>query len=362
MFYAIFDKILAMHFDLQPTLENDLIKMQPLKPTDFETLYAVANDPLLWEQHPNKDRYKREVFETFFKGAIESGGAFLVFDNKTNQAIGTSRFYGFDTNASSVVIGYTFIARDYWGKGYNKALKALMINYAFQFVDNVIFHVGAVNVRSQKAVGNIGGKKIGEVEMQYYGEPTKLNFIYKINKLNWQQGKTTNMQRPNTNEYGPFFQGYINQTTGNNFFELFKQNTTDTIQFFTNIPAEKLNYAYAENKWTIKEVLLHLIDAERVFTYRAFVGARCDNEQQLQSFDENNYVKNSHAHLRSLESLFEEFKTVRRASEILFENITTNQSKFMAKGATHPITPRALGYIMIGHIEHHIKVIKERYL
>jgi|GEM_PF-85531 RimJ/RimL family protein N-acetyltransferase len=351
-----------MNFDLQPTLENDLIKIQPLKPTDFETLYAVANDPLLWEQHPNKDRYKREVFETFFKGAIESGGAFLVFNKQTNQVIGTSRFYGVDNNASSVTIGYTFVARNCWGKGYNKALKSLMINYAFQFVDNVLFHVGAVNVRSQKAVGNIGGKKIGEIEMQYYGEPTKLNFIYKINKMNWQEGKTTNMQRPNTDEYATFFKSYIDQTTGNNFFELFKQNTADTIEFFTNIPAQKYNYAYAENKWTIKEVLLHLIDAERVFAYRAFVGTRCDNEQILQPFDENNYVKNSHAHLRSLESLLEEFKVVRRASEMLFENITTEQSKFMAKGVSHPITPRAVGYIMIGHIQHHIKVLKERYL
>ena len=361
MFYAIFDKILAMHFDLQPTLENDLIKIQPLKPTDFETLYAVANDPLLWEQHPNKDRYKRDVFETFFKGAIESGGAFLVFDNKTNQVIGTSRFYGVDKDKSEVAIGYTFIARNHWGKGYNKALKALMINHAYKFVDTIIFHVGAVNLRSQKAVGNIGGKKIGEVEMEYYGEPNRLNFIYQINKTDWQT-KTNSMQRPNSNEYAPFFQGYINQTTGNNFFELFKQNTTDTIQFFSNIPPEKHNYAYAENKWTIKELLLHLIDAERVFSYRAFVGARCDNEQQLQSFDENTYVTNSNAHLRSMESLLEEFKTVRRASEILFENISPEQSKFMAKGASHPITPRALGYIMIGHIEHHIKVIKERYL
>jgi RimJ/RimL family protein N-acetyltransferase len=350
-----------MEFELQPTLENDLIKIQPLKPSDFETLYAIANDPLLWEQHPNKDRYKRNVFETFFKGAIESGGAFLVFDNKTKQVIGSSRFYGVDKEKNEVAIGYTFIARSHWGKNYNKALKSLMINHAFKFVDHVIFHVGAVNLRSQKAVGNIGGKKIGEVEMEYYGEPNRLNFIYQISKTDW-QNKTNTMQRPNTSEYAHFFQNYINQTTGNNFFELFKQNTSDTIQFFSNIPVEKHNYAYAKGKWTIKELLLHLIDAERVFSYRAFVGARCDSEQQLQSFDENTYVANSNAHLRSMESLLEEFKTARRASEILFENVTPEQSKFMAKGSSHPITPRALGYIMIGHIEHHVKVIKERYL
>ncbi|MEO8761065.1 MAG: GNAT family N-acetyltransferase [Bacteroidia bacterium] len=85
-----------MNFELQPTLENDLIKIQPLKSTDFETLYNIASDPLIWEQHPNKDRYKRNVFETFFKGAMESGGAFLVIDTKTGEAIGSSRYYNLD--------------------------------------------------------------------------------------------------------------------------------------------------------------------------------------------------------------------------------------------------------------------------
>jgi RimJ/RimL family protein N-acetyltransferase len=171
--------------ELQPTLVNELVKIQPLKHTDFEPLYKVASDPLLWEQHPNKDRYKREVFEIFFKGAIESGGAFLVFNNTTGQVIGTSRYYGFDKEAKTVVIGYTFIARDHWGKAYNKALKALMLNYAFNFANNVIFHIGATNIRSQKAIGNIGAKKTGEVEMSYYGEASRLNFIYQINKEDW---------------------------------------------------------------------------------------------------------------------------------------------------------------------------------
>jgi RimJ/RimL family protein N-acetyltransferase len=173
-------------FELQPTLANVLIKIQPLKQPNFEALYKIASDPLLWEQHPNKDRYKREVFETFFKGAMESGGAFLVINNTTNQVIGTSRYYGFDKEAKTVVIGYTFIARDHWGKAYNKALKTLMLNHAFKFADSVIFHIGANNIRSQKAIGNIGAKKIGEVEMEYYGEPSRLNFIYQIDKEDWQ--------------------------------------------------------------------------------------------------------------------------------------------------------------------------------
>lgn len=174
-----------MNFDLQPTLSNELIKIQPLKQTDFETLYKIASDPLVWEQHPNKDRYKREVFETFFKGAMESGGAFLVFDNKINTPIGSSRYYGFDKKTKTVAIGYTFIARNYWGKDYNKALKHLMLTHAFKFADAVIFHIGANNIRSQKAVGNIGGIKTGEIEMEYYGEPNRLNFTYQINKIDW---------------------------------------------------------------------------------------------------------------------------------------------------------------------------------
>ncbi len=178
-----------MEFELQLTLESELIRIQPLKPADFESLYKIASDPLLWEQHPNKDRYKRGVFENFFKGAMESGGAFLVINNITNQVIGTSRYYGFDKEAKIVVIGYTFIARDHWGKAYNKALKTLMLNHAFNFVDSVIFHIGACNIRSQKAIGNIGAKKTEEVEMSYYGEASRLNFIYQINKEYWHKIK-----------------------------------------------------------------------------------------------------------------------------------------------------------------------------
>ena len=171
-----------MDFELQPELENELVKIRPLKPDDFETLYSIASDPLIWEQHPNKDRYKREVFETFFKGAMESGGAFLVFDHKTGEVIGSSRFYGFDAEAKSVVIGYTFIARSHWGKGYNKALNTLMLQHAFKVVDHVIFHIGANNIRSQKAIEKQGADKTGEVEMAYYGEASRLNFIYRIDK------------------------------------------------------------------------------------------------------------------------------------------------------------------------------------
>jgi len=167
-----------MSFELQTNLENDIVSIQPLKKNDFETLYTIASDPLIWEQHPNKNRYQRKVFETFFQGALESKGAFLVFDIKTNEPIGSSRFYDFNKETKTIAIGYTFIARKYWGRYYNHALKALMLEHAFKFVNTVIFHIGAVNIRSQKAIEKLGAKKIGEEE--------KLNFIYQINKEDWE--------------------------------------------------------------------------------------------------------------------------------------------------------------------------------
>jgi RimJ/RimL family protein N-acetyltransferase len=174
-----------MLLNLQPTnLENDLIKLIPLEKNDFERLYEVASDPLIWEQHPNKDRYKREVFEDFFAGGIESKGAFIVIDKKTGKPIGSSRFYDYDEK--SVAIGFTFLAREFWGTDYNKTLKLLMISYAFTAVDEVIFHIGANNIRSQKAIEKIGAVKFNEEQITYTGEQRQnLNYFYKITKEMW---------------------------------------------------------------------------------------------------------------------------------------------------------------------------------
>ncbi len=172
------------NFNLQPNLENEFVKIQPLKQTDFETLYSIASDPFIWKQHPNPDRYKRPVFETFFNGAMESEAAFLVFD-KQGQAIGSSRYYEIDIKEKSLAIGYTFLAKGYWGGTYNKALKSLMLNHAFTFFDKVILHIGANNIRSQKATEKLGAKKIAEIEMEYYGEANRLNFLYQIEKEFW---------------------------------------------------------------------------------------------------------------------------------------------------------------------------------
>ncbi|MDQ3119764.1 MAG: GNAT family N-acetyltransferase, partial [Verrucomicrobiota bacterium] len=124
-------------------------------------LYAVASDPLIWEQHPNNDRYKEEVFREFFRVAMDSGGAFVVIDNKEGRVIGSSRFYGYEEEKSEVEIGWTFLARSHWGGIYNKELKQLMLRHAFRFVQSVIFLIGPKNLRSQKAVEKIGAVRNG---------------------------------------------------------------------------------------------------------------------------------------------------------------------------------------------------------
>lgn len=164
--------------NLQPThLHNALVSLRPLSVIDFESLYAIASDPLIWEQHPNPDRYKRDVFQNYFKGAVESGGAFIVL-NQYEQVIGSTRFYDYDPAKSEIKIGYTFFARSCWGQDFNRSTKLLMLSYAFEFVDRVLFHVGASNIRSQKAMEKLGAIKIGEEEVAYYGEATRLNFVY----------------------------------------------------------------------------------------------------------------------------------------------------------------------------------------
>jgi N-acetyltransferase len=173
-----------MNFNTQPTLENENILLQPLQEKDFEELYKVASDPKVWEQHPNKNRYQQEVFAVYFKGAIESKGAFLIIDKLTNEIIGSSRYYYYNEKENSILIGYTFIGTKYWGKKINAQIKKLLIDYAFHFVDKIYFHIGANNKRSQIAIGNIGATNVREFEVAYYGEPELLNYEYVIEKKN----------------------------------------------------------------------------------------------------------------------------------------------------------------------------------
>lgn len=171
-----------MNAFLQPVLENEKAILYPLKEEDFEELYAVASDPAIWEQHPNKDRWKREIFRVFFDGALQSGGAFKIVDKGSGQVIGSTRFYDYNKQDGSILIGYTFYARAFWGRGYNHAVKLTMLDYIFQFVSKVYFHIGAENIRSQIAISRLGAEKTGEQEVTYFGESPKQNFVYEISR------------------------------------------------------------------------------------------------------------------------------------------------------------------------------------
>ena len=153
--------------NLQLLLENELVKIRPLSPQDLQPLYEIAKDPKIWEQHPCKRNVRRE-FEKFFQESIESNGALTILDKKSGDIIGSSRFKSVEGVPNGVEIGYTFIGRKYWGGNYNRAVKDLMIEHAFKFVDNVLFYVAKENIRSQKAVKKIGGRKVSESDTKVF--------------------------------------------------------------------------------------------------------------------------------------------------------------------------------------------------
>lgn len=164
----------------QSILNSERLQLQPLHPEDFGEVYAVASDPLVWEQHPNKNRYQLKEFNTYFEGALKSGGAYRILEKKQGLTMGCTRYYEYDESENSILIGYTFIGRPFWGKGYNQELKQLMVEHAFQFVNIIHFHIGAANFRSQRSIEKFGAIKTGELDVAYFGEPAKKNFIYEL--------------------------------------------------------------------------------------------------------------------------------------------------------------------------------------
>lgn len=148
-------------FDLQPTLQGRLLALRPLRAGDFDALYAVASDPLIWEQHPASDRWKPDVFRAFFDEAMASRGALLATDGKTGDVIGSSRYHDFNASRREVEIGWSFLARRCWGGRYNGEMKDLMLRHAFRYVDRVLFFIGPGNIRSQRAVLKLGAVRTG---------------------------------------------------------------------------------------------------------------------------------------------------------------------------------------------------------
>lgn len=169
--------------NLQPTLHGELLQLRPLQNEDYSALFEAASDPLIWEMHPQPDRYKPDVFKSFFAEAMASKGALVVIKIKNSKIIGTSRYYDYDPKNSSVAIGYTFLTREYWGGKCNSDLKKLMVNYALNFVKTTYFHVALDNIRSQKAMLKIGGINTGIQEIPVSYAPPKKSFVYKIEKM-----------------------------------------------------------------------------------------------------------------------------------------------------------------------------------
>jgi RimJ/RimL family protein N-acetyltransferase len=168
--------------DLQPTLENELIMLRPLQSNDKEALYEAANDPKIWEQHPNK-RNLRPVFEKFFEESIESKGALVILDKQINEIIGSSRYKTYEGFPNAVEIGWTFLSRSYWGGEYNRSVKSLMMNHAFQYMDHIIFHVDKHNIRSQRALEKIQGRKIEGSEIEKFPPTREENLTFVISKV-----------------------------------------------------------------------------------------------------------------------------------------------------------------------------------
>ncbi len=151
-----------MALNLQPNLIGERIELRPMRESDFEALYAVASDPLIWEQHPHHDRWRPEVFRAFFDKGLQSGGALVVIDRATGRIIGSSRFHSHDeADGGDLEIGWTFLARSHWGGSTNREMKRLMLEHAFNYVDRVMFLVGAGNIRSQRAMEKNGGVRTG---------------------------------------------------------------------------------------------------------------------------------------------------------------------------------------------------------
>lgn len=168
------------------------------------------------------------------------------------------------------------------------------------------------------------------------------------------------MPRPSTTEYGSFYQTYINYTSGKDYGILVQQYQERITESWAAIPVEKVNYAYAEDKWTIKQLFQHVIDTERIMAYRALSIARKEPASLL-GFDENEYAKNAPATHRNWKDMLTEWRVVRQSTNLLFASFTEDQMKVMGKANNHPISVNALGFIIFGHALHHLQVLKEKY-
>jgi uncharacterized damage-inducible protein DinB len=169
------------------------------------------------------------------------------------------------------------------------------------------------------------------------------------------------MARPQPQDSSSFYHKYINLVNGDSAAEAVKNHSAEILQFYSNLPEEKAGYAYAEGKWTLKDVMQHIIDAERVFTYRTMRIARKDTTP-LPGFDENSFAANSGAGSRSFASLKEEFALLRQATDVFITTLTDEQLQNTGTASNNPVTANAVAFITYGHLLHHMNITRERYL
>ena len=159
-------------------LQTEHFVLEPLTPKDFDALYAVASDPLLWEQHPEADRWQRSKFQRFFQGGLTNDlGCFVIREKRSGRPTGSSRFYGYDEADRCIRIGYTFSARELWGTSANREIKDAMLLRAFNLVDRVFFDIGPQNLRSIAAA-----KKLGAV---FSHDESDTKAVYVLSKQQW---------------------------------------------------------------------------------------------------------------------------------------------------------------------------------
>ena len=173
--------------DLQPTLTGTHIVLRPLHESDRDALYAVASDPLLWALHPAHDRHEPEVFRAFFDDALASGGALVAIDPKTGAIIGSSRYDFGRAEPGEIEVGWTFLARACWGGAVNSKMKRLMLAYAFNWVDAVIFLVGESNLRSRRALEKIGARLTTRTQRAVMAGGEVVHVIYAMSRADFTQ-------------------------------------------------------------------------------------------------------------------------------------------------------------------------------
>jgi len=172
--------------DLQPTLVGPRVIVRPIAASDWPEMFAAAADPEIWVLHPASDRYKESVFRTFFDNALASRSAFAFVDRQSGKIIGSSRYHAHNAALSEIEIGWTFLARAYWGGSYNLEVKRLMLAHAFTFVDTVLFWVGDTNWRSQRAMEKIGGVRRSELQYRLLDGKPHAHVVYEIRKRDFQ--------------------------------------------------------------------------------------------------------------------------------------------------------------------------------